>query len=225
FGTCCLQGKVDLPPVRAPPRDLLQLFDGTSHYSRNFKENIWAYNSAFALASLGVTVDRRVNDGRGPYVFKIQGALYHKVGSLLPEPGRDPSYAQLYIVSSAEANEARMRRNPLDNHVMGILDNVLRQNHAYVRVFKTAIERIRDQERANPGVPSSYFAKIVCEKGTDPRRYNAPTADEVAVILPGDGSRPTSHRDLILQYRNGPLHRIFEWNASYQPMVYVLLFP
>lgn len=225
FGTCCLEGKVDLPPVRAPPRDLLELFDGTSNYSRDFIDNIRSYNAAFALASLGVTVDRKVNEGPGPYVFKIQGALYHKVGSLLPEAGQDPSYAQLYIVSPAEANAARMRHNPLNNHVMGILDNVLRTHHAYVQVFKTAHERIREQERTNPGVPSEYFARIVCEKGTDPRRYNAPTAEEVAVLLPGDGSEATSHRDLILQYRNGPLKRIFETNASYQPMVYVLLFP
>ncbi|KAJ7124993.1 hypothetical protein C8R44DRAFT_597022, partial [Mycena epipterygia] len=111
FGTCCLEGRVVLPDVRKPPRDLLELFDGTSNHSRDFIKNIRAYNSAFALASLGVTIDRSINDGRGPFVFKIQGALYHKVGSLLPEPGNDPIYAQLYFYSSAEANAARMRRN------------------------------------------------------------------------------------------------------------------
>ncbi|KAF8210621.1 hypothetical protein K438DRAFT_1571029, partial [Mycena galopus ATCC 62051] len=125
FGTCCLEGKVDLLPIQAPPRDLLELFDDTSNYSHDFLQNIRAYNAAFALASLGVTVDTRINNDHGPYVFKIQGALYHKFGSLLPEAGHDPSYAQLYIVSSAEANAARMQHNALNNHVMGILDNVL----------------------------------------------------------------------------------------------------
>ncbi|KAJ6456618.1 hypothetical protein C8R47DRAFT_1029309, partial [Mycena vitilis] len=234
FGTCCLNGKVDLPAVRAPPRDLLELFDGTSVYSPDFKKNIRSYNAAFALASLGVKVDRSVLDGGGPYVFKIQGALYHHVGALLPQPGATPAYAQLYFYSTDEANRARLRRNQgnnntsgLNNAVMGILDHVLRENNAYVQVFKTAHERMRAQEALHPNVPSEIYAVIRCEAGTDPRRYNAPTVDEVAVILPGDGSRETVHRDLIVHYRNGayPLKRIYETSASYQPMVYVLLFP
>ncbi|KAJ6466774.1 hypothetical protein C8R45DRAFT_838767, partial [Mycena sanguinolenta] len=73
FGTCCLDGKISLPDVQAPPRALLELFNGTSHHSPHFKKNIRAYNAAFALASLGVTIDNSVLDGGGPYVFKIQG--------------------------------------------------------------------------------------------------------------------------------------------------------
>ncbi|KAJ6598768.1 hypothetical protein B0H10DRAFT_2323715 [Mycena sp. CBHHK59/15] len=44
----------------------------------------------------GVTVDKTVQGGgNAPYVFKIQGALYHKVGSLLPEPWL-PSCSQIF---------------------------------------------------------------------------------------------------------------------------------
>ncbi|KAJ7234903.1 hypothetical protein B0H12DRAFT_998756, partial [Mycena haematopus] len=150
FGTCCLNGKVVLPAIRAPPRDLLELFNGTSNHSSHFKKNIRAYNAAFALASLGVTVDNTVQDGHGPYVFKIQGALYHHVGSLEPEAGKDPVYAQLYFYSPEDAKAARLRRNQgannmagLQAEVMGILDNVLRANHAYVQIYKTAYERLR----------------------------------------------------------------------------------
>ncbi|KAJ7044443.1 hypothetical protein C8F04DRAFT_942300, partial [Mycena alexandri] len=236
FGSCCLDGKVVLPAIRPPPRDLLQLFDGTSNHSTHFKKNIRAYNAAFALASLGVTVDRRVQDGHGPYVFKIQGALYHHVGQLLPEQGKHPVYAQLYFYSSEEANAARLRRQNqggnnnmagLNAEVMGILDHTLREHHAYVKIYKTAYERLRDQQDAHPEVPSEAFTVIRCAPGVDARRYNKPTANEVAVILPGDGSVTTDYRDLIVHYRRGPyaLQRIFETNASYQPMLYVLLFP
>ncbi|KAJ7314343.1 hypothetical protein DFH08DRAFT_821375 [Mycena albidolilacea] len=131
----------------------------------------------------------------------------------------------LYFYSTAEANQARMRRNPLNPQVMGILDQVLRENHAYIPLFKTALERLHEQKQAHPEVASQFYTTIHCEKGTDPRRYNAPTADEVAVVLPGDGSHATNYRDLILNYRGGGLKRIYEYNASYQPMVYVLLFP
>jgi hypothetical protein len=180
------------------------------------------------LASLGVTIDKKVQDGHGPWVFKIQGALYHHVGALLPEPGKAAVYAQLYFYSSADANDARLRRNQgLNAEIMGILDNVLREHHAYVQIYKTAYERLREQQTAHPDVASEVFTVIRCEKGSDARRYNEPTANEVAVILPGDGSVQTDHRDLIVHYRRGPyaLKRVYETNASYQPMLYVLLFP
>ena len=234
FGTCCLQGKVVLPPVQAPPRDLLHLFNGVSPHSQHFLKNIRRYNAAFALASIGVKVDQSVQDGHGPYVFKIQGQLFHHVGALLPQPGRNPVYAQLYFYSTAEANRYRLNRREnaahnhmdgLDPQVMGILDTVLRENHALVRQFNTAFERLRLQADQHPDVPTELRAVIRLETGTDPRRYNAPTADDVAVILPGDGSIVPDSRDLVLQYRGGGLKRIYETNASYQPSVYVLLFP
>ncbi|KAJ6458452.1 hypothetical protein C8R45DRAFT_942676 [Mycena sanguinolenta] len=198
------------------------------------KKKIRAYNAAFALASLGVTIDNSVLDGGGPYVFKIQGALYHRLGSLLPEAGQAPTYAQLYFYSSADANAARMRCNQagrnnlggLNAEVMGILDEVLLANHRYVQMFKTA-ERLSEQAAAHPDLASEIYTVIRCEQGTDAHRYNEPTAEEVAVILPGDGSVVTDYRDLIVHYRTGPvgLKRIYETHASYQPMVYVLLFP
>ncbi|KAJ7213752.1 hypothetical protein C8J57DRAFT_1096672 [Mycena rebaudengoi] len=232
FGTCCLDGKVQLPAVRAPPRELLELYNGTSHYSKEFLKNIPAYNAAFALASLGVTVDKSVQGGNSPYVFKIQGALHHKVGSLLPAEGQEPIYAQLYFYSPEEANAARMRRNQglnsnsgLKQEVMNILDDVLRRNHAYIPLYKTAYERIKEQQRNHPDAPSEIYAWITCAPGTDAHRYNAPTANDVAAILLGDGSVVPDHRDIILHERGGPLHRIHETHPSYQPLLYVLLFP
>ncbi|KAJ7280767.1 hypothetical protein C8J57DRAFT_960741, partial [Mycena rebaudengoi] len=134
FGTCCLDGKIQLPAVRVPPQELRELYDGSSHYSKEFIKNIRSYNAAFALASLGVKVDRTILGGTSPYVFKIQGALHHRVGSLLPEQGKEPIYAQLYFYSPEEANAARMRRNQglnanagLRQEVMNILDDVLTQ--------------------------------------------------------------------------------------------------
>ncbi|KAJ7202233.1 hypothetical protein C8J57DRAFT_1260306 [Mycena rebaudengoi] len=167
FRTCCLDGKIQLPAIRAPPRELLELYNGTSHYSKEFLKNIRAYNAAFALASLGVTVDKSVLGGTSPYVFRIQGALHHKVGSLLPEEGQEPIYAQLYFYSPEEANAARMRRNQglnsnsgLKQEVMNILDDVLRRNHAYIPLYKTAYERIKEQKRNHPNAPSEIYARI-----------------------------------------------------------------
>ena len=60
----------------------------------------------------------------------------------------------------------------------------------------------------------------------DPRRYNAPTAPEVAVIMPGDGySEGVASRDIVLHARTGGLQRITECNCAYDSLHYVLLFP
>ena len=60
--------------------------------------------------------------------------------------------------------------------------------------------------------------------GTDRRRYNLPTADEVAVILPTNVST-TEHRDIILRSRGGMLQRISDCHPAYAPLQYPLLFP
>ena len=42
----------------------------------------------------------------------------------------------------------------------------------------------------------------------DPRRYNAPTAPEIAVLMPGDGyTEGVATRDIVLHARPGGLKR------------------
>jgi hypothetical protein len=48
----------------------------------------------FAFTSLGAKIDTSVNKkGPGPYVFKINGQVHHRIGSLLPDEGAAPVYA------------------------------------------------------------------------------------------------------------------------------------
>jgi hypothetical protein len=51
----------------------------------------------FAFTSTGGLVDKEINKGHGPYVFRMRGQNYHHIGSLLPEEGSKPHWAQLYI--------------------------------------------------------------------------------------------------------------------------------
>ena len=97
FGMCCLTGQVQLPPLPQAPRELADLFNGTSPHSLQFKTNIRQYNAAFAFTSLGVTVDQSVTTGSGPYSFRISGELHHLSGALLPLDGNPPVFAQIYI--------------------------------------------------------------------------------------------------------------------------------
>ncbi len=71
--------------------------------------------------------------------------------------------------------------------------------------------------------------RLILEKGTDRRRENLPTADEVTIIIP-DKSRDTGPRDIILYRRTSQgLHPVFmripPTHASYMLLAYPLLFP
>jgi hypothetical protein len=62
-----------------------------------FQDQIRMYNSVLAFTLLGAKVDELVTRGTGPYSFRIQGELYHIIGSLCPIEGQRPQFAQLYI--------------------------------------------------------------------------------------------------------------------------------
>ncbi|KZP22144.1 hypothetical protein FIBSPDRAFT_1018870, partial [Athelia psychrophila] len=223
FGSCCDHGHVRLEALPPPPYPLQQLFLGTTSQSREFLENIRQYNAAFAFTSLGVKQDHAVNAGTGPYVFRIQGQLCHRAGALLPQPGHVPSYAQLYIHDPRTALQYRQHRNGnVREDTMQILQNAISASHYYAHLYKHAHEVLREHN----DVPDVSI-RLRCAPSQDRRRYNLPTADEVAVILPGDGSQPTDSRDIILRLRapEGPLQRISDGHAAYACLHYVLLFP
>jgi len=56
------------------------------------------------------------------------------------------------------------------------------------------------------------------------RRYNAPTANEVAVIMPGSGNSET-RREIVLHKRRGGLARIHTSHRFYDALAYPLILP
>lgn len=65
FGKCCLQGKIRLPPLIAPPLMLKALYDGNDEQSKSFRQHTREYNAANAFTSLGATLDDILIVGRG----------------------------------------------------------------------------------------------------------------------------------------------------------------
>ncbi|KAF9530831.1 hypothetical protein CPB83DRAFT_745206, partial [Crepidotus variabilis] len=142
FGKCCLSGKVSLARLHNPPNELDSLLRGDDPESKSFRDNIRRYNNALAMTSLGCTVDHSVNQGQGPYIFKVQGRLSHLSGSLLPEPDVDPVYAQLYIYDPADALQARLA-NPINRDLsrgtMQKLQDMLFRLHPGAEMYKNAL--------------------------------------------------------------------------------------
>ena len=57
--------------------------------------------------------------------------------------------------------------------------------------------------------------------GEHARRFNAPTVDEVAVLIAGETSHP---RDIVLEKRNSTIQRVCETHHSCDALQYPLLF-
>ena len=139
FGKCCLQGKIKLPVLITPPPPLKALYDGNNDQSKLFRRYTRIYNAANAFTSLGAALDSRVLSGRGPTSFTIHGELRRRTGSLLPQPGQDATYAQLYIYYPDSALEVRNRVNPqLRRDVLETIQNSLLQFNAFVDKYRQA---------------------------------------------------------------------------------------
>ncbi|PIA58776.1 hypothetical protein AQUCO_00500603v1 [Aquilegia coerulea] len=146
---------------------------------------------------------------------------YVIVGSLLPTPGVEPCYAQLYIYDAQTALAFRESRNPhLRRYVLDLINTVLLETKDLCRLYRQAFEILSDSTFVNnePPVSLHYTPR------TDSRRYNLPTTSEIAVILLGAVGAPITTRDLILRLRAGPLICISECHPAYWASHYVLFF-
>ncbi|PWA64292.1 hypothetical protein CTI12_AA345630 [Artemisia annua] len=104
YHLCCKDGKVLMQPEPDPPEYIKNLLGDP-----NFIHNVRAYNQMFGMTSFGATIDSTINRGRGPYVFKVSGQIYHYIGSLCPTGDDDPCFLQLYVYDTQ--NEVQNRMN------------------------------------------------------------------------------------------------------------------
>ena len=220
FFVCCAAGKVRLTPLLKPPPYLMDLYSSSRSEAISFRRNIRGYNSLLACTSFGANVNDEFQR-RGVSNFSVHGEVYHLIGSLLPEEGQAPRFAQLYIYDTE--NEIRNRLNlmqDLDETILENLQNMLNEVNPYIRVFR----QIRDIFRTSE-VPDISML-IHNDRTLNIHRYRAPTSSDVAALMIGDGHDvETSNRDILLSSHEEGLQRISELHPSYDPLHYVLLFP
>ncbi|CAG8467581.1 6869_t:CDS:2 [Cetraspora pellucida] len=185
FGSCCHQEKVILPLLNSPPLLLKHLFENNDDEAKEFRTNICQYNAAHAFTSVGVNIDQTVLHGHGPYCFCISRELHHLSSSLLPVNEKDPQYAQLYIYDPAIAHLLRMDRNDnLSLQTMWKIQNILRTSHTFYLLYKQVHEILSQLDQNNTS--NTNLAIYLHYTGTTNRhRYNLPTVDEIAILLPG----------------------------------------
>ena len=108
FSMCCLKGRVVLPPYPRLPQYLHDMYHKHDRFSKFYLENIRSFNSMFAFTSMGGKVAKEMNNGRAPPMFVLNGENHHRIGSLLPLPGNQPKFAQLYVYDTDNEITNRM---------------------------------------------------------------------------------------------------------------------
>jgi hypothetical protein len=103
----------------------------------------------FAMTSMGARIIDSVNDGRGPYVFKISGQVCHIIGSLIPSPSTRPEYAQLYHFDTEHEVSSRINVVSSSNNMFDADENIVQpfilmldSQNPIVRLFRSARERL-----------------------------------------------------------------------------------
>ncbi|KAL3025155.1 hypothetical protein AAZX31_04G165100 [Glycine max] len=199
FSLCCGNGKVELSLLHNPPKYLYQLlYDHGTSDSKNYQQNIRTYNMMFVFTSAG------------PPTIRIQGQPCHRIGSMLPMPGKEPKFAQLINAISPH--------NQIQEHIVSQLSEMLDEYNVHAKTFRMAKDRLQDVQVNN------IKLKLIANREKDGRTYNVPTVPEVAALIVGDFDA-NSKRDIIIETQHGQLQMIHELHSSYLALQYPLLFP
>nr|GEZ47466.1 DNA helicase [Tanacetum cinerariifolium] len=192
YHLCCGGGKIYMQPERDPPEYVKHLFQ-----NKHFMENIRAYNQMFAMTSFGAKIDESINAGRGLYVFKVSGQVYHWIGSLFPPVGEAPRFLQLYIYDTDNEVENRMRHfgglenSSLDPEIVHGLIYFLDAHNELVQLSRIARDKCREID-----VPEFKIS----------------------------GLTGTTYFDVVIQHRDGPSQRVNKVHPSYMSSQFPLLF-
>ncbi|KAH9668825.1 ATP-dependent DNA helicase [Citrus sinensis] len=222
-----MEGRVQIPLMKETPPLLKYLLGADSgQKGSKFRKNIRAYNSMFAFTSMGGRVDASINRSKGPYVFRMSGQNYHHIGSLLPEVGKKPQFAQLYIYDTENEIDNRINtllkhgmKTEIDHEILHELSKMLDQHNNLVKSFRMARDRYKTQPE------STFRLRLLSSRTRDGRRYNIPIVSEVAGLIVGDFSEANFQRDVTIEHRTKGLRRITDLHPSFMPMTYPLIYP
>lgn len=171
-------------------------------------------------------------DKYGPYCYKVHGQIYHTVNlSVYPEEHEQPSYAQLFIVDTAEATAHRMSvpaNSACDKRLMAELDQLLRQISPYYESY-LMMREVEEQERKRAlenGMNPPQLMLLFGTKKDDQRRYNIPRSNEVAsVFVVNENGELPPHEGITIHLRGKKLKQILKFDKRCDSVIYPLFFP
>jgi hypothetical protein len=152
----------------------------------------------FAFTSTGGVVDKEINKGHEPYIFRMHGQNYHHIGTLLPEEGNKPCWDQLYIYDTEHEIENRIEASKNDGEDSSIdpiivtgLQKMLDEHNVLAKTFRMARDRFKEDDY------HEYTLKLIGKRsGT----HNLPSTSKVAALVVRDPSEQNAVRDIIVEF-------------------------
>ncbi|XP_042210102.1 uncharacterized protein LOC121857922, partial [Homarus americanus] len=155
LGMCCGNGKVTLDQFPPLPQLFEELFTGETQFSKHFLSRLRDNNSLFAMTSFGHK-DASVQ-GWNPSV-KIQGQIYHQLGSLMPPEDIRARYIQVYFLNTLEDQlRARGEHQNLNADILERITAWLNENNHYKGIFGTLQAWLYTIEYQKRGLPHAHF--------------------------------------------------------------------
>jgi len=136
---------------------------------------------------------------------------------LSPPPNDGHKFLQIYFVGNSAIKLDQ--RCPIfaatKREMIGQLQNLLHEHNELVRLFKTALDTMHSDDH-----------KIIIRadkrpSGSHSRQFNAPTINEVAVVIVGENV--ASHDIVLERWDGGQLQRVYETHRSYDALQYPLM--
>ncbi|PWA94672.1 helitron helicase-like domain-containing protein [Artemisia annua] len=217
YQRCCAGGRAYLRTYRHYPAYITNLFS-----DRHFMDHIRAYNQMFAMTSFGATIDNSINTGRGPYVFRVSGQIYHFIGGFCPANDDTPRFLQMYIYDTE--HEMRHRLSHFDSHERQILREDIVQgliqflddNNALVHLFRTARDKLREADIPN------FQIRLFGVVGAN--QYELPTADTIGAIVYEGGPESMTDYDVVIERHSMEPESVNKLHPAYMSLQFPLLF-
>jgi hypothetical protein len=186
--------------------------------AKDFRQHIRFYNNALTFMSVSANLDTNVAQPSN-YTYRLRGELYHRMGSLLPQPGEAPKFAQLYISDPHAKLDGWMANfGGLNRDTMQSLQMMMHACNPYASIYQTAAKRLQ-------GGAIELNLRLLNDRRTNFWRYHAPTVDEVGALMVGGDVDEADARNIIVHSTNGYFQRVSPLHNVYAPLHYVLPFP
>src|SRR5436190_9365404 len=140
-GMCCNSGKVQLLPLLSLPEPLNSIILGNHPEHPHFMDRVRQYNACFQMTSFGA---KNVTEGNFMPTFKVQGQVYHRIGSLISSSPDDAKFLQIYFVGEDE-REVKLRCGNfpgVKEALVQQLQTMLHGNNIYVRELKSTMSKV-----------------------------------------------------------------------------------
>ncbi|KAL3067920.1 hypothetical protein niasHS_015749 [Heterodera schachtii] len=249
---CCRQGRVVLPKLNPHPKELKELIvcDKQSREGKEFVRHMSRYNNLLQFAS--VSAGNKPCPAGGPMAVILNGEFHRRISSMQAGTTQIPGFGQLYILDPVEAMEQR-RKNPtftggkitneeefvqghqLNDETLGILEQMIQENHPAASAYKQAREQLQELLRQQRTEELRFFRMTLLDERSAPTGMKDPKLHPHQIITPSTGEGMFAiHADphgvpatkgIWVENKQGQLNEIGPFSPWTDSLTYPLILP